>query len=418
MNAGGDRRGTLVIATGGTGGHIYPALAVAEELKRRGYHIIFIGQQGGMEARLIPEAGFGYYGVRAGKWHRSRPDPRQGWQALLGLRNAVRHLKEQQPLAVVGFGGFASFPALAAAAWLRVPIMLHEQNSYPGLVTRLFAGRARLLGLVKLEAQPYLKRAPNVVQAGYPVREVRLPKAEARHRLGLPAEGIVTLVMGGSQGSVFLNEQVPLAFENLPDSSRTALSVLHSSGPRWLETLRRRLYRDVSPAPSTIQDESRRGIIYEPARAPHLTPHSSPLTMFHERYHAVPYVEATLAWSAADLAITRAGMGTLAEAAYHGIPLIMVPLPSAADNHQVHNARAVAAAGAGRMVLEPDIDQLATVWQEMLEPTILRSTAQAAAQLSPAGAAKGFADHIEATLTNLHVIKVPARYGVRSQEPT
>ena len=132
----------ILLSTGGTGGHIYPALATAKELGARGFEVTLIGQRGGMEARLVPEAGFDFHGVRAGKWHRGRPDPRQAVQAGLGLWDAVAIVRELQPSMVVGFGGFASFPGLAAATALRVPVALHEQNTFPGKVTRWFARRA------------------------------------------------------------------------------------------------------------------------------------------------------------------------------------------------------------------------------------------------------------------------------------
>ena len=355
--------GTVVFATGGTGGHIYPALAVARALQNLGYTVHFVGHYGGMEETIIHEAGFPFHGVRAGKWDRARPDPRQGMRALLGLGDAARVLRTVKPLAVVGFGGFASFPALAAASLKHLPILLHEGNALPGRVTRLFARRARLVGVGKLEALDHLrgvrKDAAHVV--GLPVREVRVEKREARVRLGLPEEGVVTLVMGGSQGSVTLNERVPEAFEALPRTLRQNLTVLHSSGPRWANGVRERV------------------------RA-------------YPQYVVQPYVDATLAWSAADVGVTRAGIGTLAEAAFHGVPLVMVPLPSSAEDHQRHNAQAVAQAGAGRVVLERDIQELSGAWEALLENKTRATAATAALSLSPAGAAEAFAALVDETL--------------------
>ena len=352
---------TVVFATGGTGGHIYPALAVARALQNLGYTVHFVGHQNGMEAAIIPETGFSFHGVRAGKWDRARPDPRQGVRALSGLGDALRILRSVKPRAVVGFGGFASFPALAAASVMRLPILLHEGNALPGRVTRLFAGRSRLVGLGKLEAATRLKSA-NTVYVGMPVREVRVEKQEARARLGLPQEGPVTLVMGGSQGSLTLNERVPEAYEALPVSLRQNLTVLHSSGSRWAEGVRKRVKE-------------------------------------HSQYIVHPYLDATLAWSAADVAITRAGIGTLAEAAFHGVPLVMVPLPSSAEDHQRHNAEAVARAGAGRVVLERDIHNLREAWAALLGDETRLEVAEAASSLSPAGAAETFAALIDETLS-------------------
>ena len=351
---------TVVFATGGTGGHIYPALAVARALTPLGYTVHFVGYQNGMEGTIIPEAGFSFHGVRAGKWDRARPDPRQGVRALLGLGDAARILKKLEPRAVVGFGGFASFPALAAASLMRLPILLHEGNALPGRVTRLFARRAALVGLGKREASARL-RGTNTVYVGMPVLELRVDKREARRRLGLPQEGLVTLVMGGSQGSVTLNARAPEAYEALPANLRQNLTVLHSSGPRWVAGVRERVEG-------------------------------------HPRYVVQPFLEAALAWSAADLGVTRAGIGTLAEAAFHGVPLVMAPLPSSAEDHQRHNAEAVAEAGAGRVVLERDIHKLSEAWGALLEDEAREAAAKAALTLSPAGAAETFAALVDKTL--------------------
>lgn len=352
----------MLLATGGTGGHIYPAVAVAGELTARGYEVVFVGQRGGLEARLVPAEGGTFYGVRAGKWHRGRPDPRQALRAALGLTDAAALLRTLRPALVVGFGGFASFPALAAARLLGVPYALHEQNAYPGKVTRWFAGGARFLAAAQAEVATHLPGSAGLLEVtGVPVREARVPKTEARRRLGLPETGVLTLVMGGSQGSLRLNEAVPAAFSALPTARRQHLRVLHSSGPAHLEATR---------------------------------PRAAGL----DGYRVDAYVESVLAWSAADLGISRGGNGTLAEAAFHGVPLIIVPLPSAAENHQLHNARAVQAAGAGAVVEERELNTLAKVWARLLEPSVYGAMALKARARSPEGAARALAGLIERTL--------------------
>ncbi|HEX7023131.1 MAG TPA: undecaprenyldiphospho-muramoylpentapeptide beta-N-acetylglucosaminyltransferase [Trueperaceae bacterium] len=366
----------LVLATGGSGGHIYPALAVAEQLQAHGHDLLFVGQQGGMEARIIPAAGFAFAAVRAGKWARGRPDPRQALQALLGLGDALRRVRKHNPALVVGFGGFASFPALAAARLLGIPIALHEQNAFPGRVTRWFAGQAQLLALADAGAAQHLPTSCHVEVVGLPIRETRISKDEARHALGLPASGLVTLVMGGSQGSVALNQAVPEAYQMLPQALRESMTVLHSSGTGHAQRLQ--------------------------------------TAMTDPNYRILPYVDATLAWSAADLAITRAGMSTLAEAAFHGVPLIMVPLPTAAENHQAHNARAVESAGAGKVVLQSELDDLAEAWRELLDDGARQAAASAARRLSPEGAAARLAHQIEALLGSAPPSPIPT--GAPHQE--
>ena len=351
---------TVVLATGGTGGHIYPAVAVAGALTARGFEVAVIGQKTGLEAHLVPAAGLPFYGVRAGKWHRGRPDPRQAALAALGLRDTVTLLRQLRPVLVVGFGGFASFPALAAARTLGVPYALHEQNAFPGKVTRWFARGARFVAAAADEVNVHLPVTAEVV--GLPIRETRVPKREARRRLGLPEEGVVTLVMGGSQGSAALNRTVPEAFAALPERDKTDHYVLHSSGPAHLEETRARVTGST--------------------------------------YRVDAYVESVLAWSAADLGVTRSGNGTLAEAAFHGVPLVMVPLPTAAENHQLHNAEAVAAAGAGVVVEETALKTLAGVWRGLLEPTLREKMSVQARARSPEGAAERLVTLIERTLDN------------------
>lgn len=344
----------VVLATGGSGGHIFPALAVAEALAARGAEVAFVGQARGMEASLVGETGYPFYGVRAGKWDRGRPDPRQAWQAVMGVHDGYRMVKGLRPQLALGFGGFASFPGLIGALRAGVPFVLHEQNAFPGLVTRWLQSRARVIATAQREVHVRLPRARRLEHVGMPVREQRVSHAEARARLGLPERGKVTFVMGGSQGSLVLNRAVPQAFRALGEAAR-GLTVLHSCGPRWEAGLK----EDVADLPG---------------------------------YRVAGWVDSILAWSAADLAITRAGNGTLAEAAFHGVPLLMVPLPSAAEDHQAHNARAVEAAGAGRVVAEDALASLAGAWRALMDDRVRAAASAAARRRSPEGAAARLAE--------------------------
>ncbi|MDZ7802132.1 MAG: UDP-N-acetylglucosamine--N-acetylmuramyl-(pentapeptide) pyrophosphoryl-undecaprenol N-acetylglucosamine transferase [Trueperaceae bacterium] len=338
----------LLLAAGGTGGHVFPALALAAEAKAAGHQATLLGASDGPEAGWAADAKVPFVGVPAGKWDRQRPDPRQAWRAVAGVRHAVRAVRRQRPDAVVGFGGFASFPGCAAAAWTGTPLVLHEGNAFPGRVTRWFARRAACVALALPEAAPRLAAAPAIVTVGFPVREARHDPAAAREALGLPAGGVVTWVMGGSQGSAWLNAHAPEAYRTL-DASRRG-TVLHAAGPRG--------HDDVAVRVDDLA-----------------------------AYHVVPFADATLAWSAADLAITRAGVGTLSEAAYHGVPLVMVPLPSAAEDHQRHNARAVRDAGGGRIAEQGDPQALSVAWAALLDPEARHLAADAIGRRSPRGAA-------------------------------
>ncbi|MHA0040619.1 undecaprenyldiphospho-muramoylpentapeptide beta-N-acetylglucosaminyltransferase [Deinococcus sp. PEB2-63] len=369
----------VVMATGGTGGHIYPAVATARELSRRGHEVLLLGQRGGMEERVSREQGLPFEGVDAGKLARSgqgRPDPRELLRAGQGVLQARSVLGRLKPGVVVGYGGFASLPGVLAAQSLGVPTVLHEQNARLGLTQRLAVRKARAVGtayerVIGLDAKL-------ATMVGMPVREERLPRDEALARLGLQEGPLTIFVMGGSQGSLFLNQTVPDVLRHvfgpeglLPPpapgvvdldftgAGRGGVQVLHSTGPRWLS--------DVAPG---VQDL--------------------------EWYEAAGYVDAVAAWSVADLAITRAGTSTLAEAAYHGVPLIMVPLPESAENHQFHNAQAVQAAGAGVVVEQRNASEaLGRAVLECAAAGTRASMREAALGRAQTGAAGRFADLIE-----------------------
>jgi len=336
----------LLLATGGTGGHVYPAVALAQAAREQGAEVLVVGSAHGMEGDLVRSAGLPFVGVAAGKFDRQRPDPRAPFQALLGLFQAWRTLRRWRPDIVVGFGGFASFPGAAAAIASRTPLVLHETNAVPGLVTRLLARRSRLVIVCQDEAAQALPRSRTQV-VPFPVREQRVDRATARAALGVPPDALLTFVMGGSQGSLALNRLVPpIAAELQRDDAR--LWVLHATGRRWLA--------DVSAA---VGDRA--------------------------SYQCHGFVDASLAWSAADLAITRGGYGTLAEAAFHGVPLVVVPLPSAADDHQRRNGAALARAGAGAVVDQDDPEALRRAWRELLDDDVRQRAANAQTQRSPAG---------------------------------
>ena len=350
----------IVLAAGGTGGHIYPAVATARELLSRGHSVTLLGQRGGMEERVCAEQALPFFGVQAGKLARSgqgRADPRELLRAGSGLLEARRFLSRARPAAVVGYGGFASLPGVLAAQSLGLPTVLHEQNARLGLTQRLAVRRARAVGT----AYPQVAglRAGQGVLVGMPVREEQLERAEARRQLGLDPQRLTLLVMGGSQGSLALNTALPeMLRATFPhgESAHGPVQVLHACGTRWTDSVA----LGVNDLPW---------------------------------YHVRGYVDAVAAWSAAELAITRAGTGTLAEAAFHGVPVIMVPLPQSSENHQMFNARAVEQAGAGRVVEQSDIsDVMAGAVLECFMPPRRHAMRAAALLRTPAGAAGRLAE--------------------------
>lgn len=357
---------TVVLATGGTGGHIYPAVATAHELRRRGHRVVLLGQTGGMEERIAATEELEFFGVSAGKLARHKPDPRELWRAARGFREAKRFLARTRPACVVGYGGFASLPGVLGAQSLGIPTVLHEQNARLGLTQRLALRRAKLVAT----SYPSVKGLPEGrgTLVGMPVREALMPREEALSRLGLQDGPLTIYVMGGSQGSVALNEAVPGALVHAFGAEGLwrdaagrdgSVQVIHSSGLKWV--------RDVTSRVSSL-----------------------------EWYRVSGFVDSVAAWSVADLAVTRSGTGTLAEAALHGVPLVMVPLPTSAENHQLYNARSVEESGAGVVVEQSELSgRLGAAVLECLPTDVRTRMCARALERSPRGAAGKLADLVE-----------------------
>jgi UDP-N-acetylglucosamine--N-acetylmuramyl-(pentapeptide) pyrophosphoryl-undecaprenol N-acetylglucosamine transferase len=301
----------VLIMAGGTGGHIFPGIAVGAELRARGVPVVWLGGRVGLEQRLVPAAGFplrtlGFGGVRGkGLVTRLLALPR-----LLGAWLAARRLLRQlRPRSVLALGGYASAPGGLAARSLRLPLVVHEQNRVPGMTNRLLARHAtRLLsGFADAFADP---RAEWV---GNPVREAIAALPEPAVRLAGRAGPMRILVLGGSQGAQSLNGHLPAVFGRYG----SALDVLHQCGAAHVEATR------AAYAASGV-----------PARVE-------------------PFIEdmaAAYAW--ADLAVCRSGALTVAELCAAGVPAILVPFPHAVDDHQTRNAEAMVAVGAAERVAE------------------------------------------------------------------
>lgn len=349
----------IVLATGGTGGHIYPAVALAQELAKRGYASAILGMENGMEERIAKQENLPFYGVSAGKIDRSKPNPLELLKAAKGFTEARNALIKIKPKVVVGFGGYASLPGVLSAQSLGIPTVLHEQNAKLGLTQKLALGKAKSV----TTAYPKVQGLPEAraTWVGMPVRERRMNRDEALGKLNLQKGPLTVMVMGGSQGSLFLNQSVPGALEAACGieglCGEFGIQVIHSTGPRWLTEM-------------------------------------VPKVQHLSWYKVSGYVDSTAAWSCADIAITRAGSSTLAEAAFYGVPTIAVPLSSSADNHQFFNARAMETAGAGKVVEEAHIQQLASTFKELISADKRKKMREAAGTLTPSGAAARLADEV------------------------
>ena len=312
---------TLLIAGGGTGGHVFPAVAVAEAAQvLADVEIVFVGTDRGVEARVIPARGWRLerLEVQPMKGGGARRALRGGLVAMRATLRAARIVRRLRPRAVLSVGGYASGPATLAAALLGVPVAVLEPNSTVGLANRLLAPFARCAFVAWDEATPRF-RASTVRQYGVPLRAGFAPRPSSQRDAALRV-----LVMGGSQGAAFLNERVPEALGHVRIEGRP-LDVLHQAG------------RD---------REAPVGEAYARARI--------------ERARVVPFIEdVAQAIADADLVVARAGAGTIAEITAIGRASLLVPFPHAADDHQARNAQALARAGAAVCVLQAQGDLLA-----------------------------------------------------------
>ncbi len=301
---------------GGTGGHVYPALAVADRLRAAGVEVSWLGTRRGLEARVVPAADIALHfisisGLRGKGVATLAAAPfRLAWALLQSL--AVVH--RIRPDAVLGMGGFVAGPGGLAAWLLRRPLVIHEQNAVGGLTNRLLA---RLAGLVLTAFPASLPTSAPTRHTGNPVRRELLGAYPPEQRLAGRADALHLLVLGGSQGARSLNEVVPAALASLGPDQR--VSVWHQAGPLHLEQARR---------------------AYAEAGA---------------EGKLVDYIEdmaGAYAW--ADLVLCRSGAMTVAELCAVGVASILVPFPYAVDDHQTHNARFLADAGAAVLVSQSE----------------------------------------------------------------
>lgn len=318
----------VVIGTGGTAGHVFPALATAARLRERhGADILFVGRDRGQEARLVPAAGFAMATVEALPFVRKLSPamlraPVAALRAARRCRTIVRGVD-----VVVGMGGYVSVPVSLAARWERVPLVLHEQNAVPGLANRVAARWARAVALTFAETGRLLPRHAPTVLTGNPVRDQVLAVRDGREALRREAlrtfdleGGRRTIVaFGGSQGAVRVNAAMTGACRLLAD--RDDLQVLLLSGPAHEETVRR--------------DLSGGGTL---------------------RVRVEPFVDRIeLAYAVADLMVTRAGATTIAEVSACGLPAVLVPYPHATGRHQEANARALEGVGGATVIADGDL---------------------------------------------------------------
>ncbi len=308
----------IVITTGGTGGHIFPAESIAKGLKDVGYEVLFITDKRGAEYRKLTEIPTHIISAASVTGQSFVGKMKSAFKLLLGMYQSAFFMMKQKPDLVIGVGGYASLPAVLAAQFLRIPTAVHEQNAVLGRANRLLAPRVKFVATAFAET----KRVPTGISTflvGQPVRPAIQEKANSPY----PMDSVFhLLVFGGSQGARFLSHELPKSLLQLPNEIRANMKITQQARPEDVDDLQK-MYQDAGFYATTVQ------------------------SFFDNMPELI---------EKSNLVIGRAGSSTLAELAVIGRPGIYVPLPTSADNHQFENARQFAEAGAGWLIQEKDFD--------------------------------------------------------------
>ena len=345
---------TIILSGGGTAGHIYPAIALAHELKDRGYNILYAGTPQGVESSIVPNAGYEFKSFNVSGFDRQKP-----WTGLTALqklykakKQAITWLKEKNPACCIGFGGYVSVPVMEAARNLGIKTCIHEQNSHMGVANFECAKFADRVCLTYSEAAERLKCKSNVVLTGNPVRKeiLDVSRSAGRKLLDIDEDKLVLLVFGGSLGAVHLNS----AFLNLAErflQDNEQLYIVHISGKKDFEKCKNIV--------ASFADDIK------------------------SRYKLIDYCnEMPHVMAACDCIISRAGATSLAEISARKIPALLVPFPYATANHQEKNAEAYVKAGAANLIKDENLDspEFQKLCQSLIEDSGVRDLMRKAAE--------------------------------------
>jgi len=347
-----------MIAGGGTGGHICPGVAIADAIVEQsaGSEVFFMGRSGSIEERVVGQSGYPFVsvpsmGLRRGLDARNLAVP---FAVGAGYLTALARLATIRPEAAVGTGGFVSLPPIVAARTLGVPVVLQEQNSYPGLATRVLSPLASAVHTVFEETERHLPRARSVVVSGNPIRRgfATADRDRAREKLGLADAGTVVFFLGGSRGARRINRAVAGAADALRDAG---VALIVQTGDA-----------DAPEVTAALENAGARAVV------------------------KAFYDDVASAYAASDLVVSRAGATTISEIALMGLPSVLVPYPHATEGHQMKNALTMEKAGAAVVVPDQECtsERLADVVRGLIEDRKrLASMADAAGTLARPDAA-------------------------------
>jgi len=326
----------VLITGGGTGGHINPALAIAQKVRNENpsNEILYVGTKEGLESELVPKAGFNFKYVTAKYLRRkiSFENVKTLFASIKGVMEAAKIINEFKPDIVVGTGGYVCGPVVLAASLKKIPTMIHEQNVFPGITNKMLSKFVDVIGISFAEAERYFpeESRKKLVLVGNPVRKDILTADRRKSRTKLNLRPDVTLIysFGGSGGQLSLNEAIIDVIKKY--NGQKNIKIIHVTG--------KKLYA------SFMDEIKKENIILE------------------NNIEILDYMyDAATALSASDIVIGSAGAITIAEITVTGVPSILIPKTYTAENHQEYNARALEKEGASRVILERDLDGSALI---------------------------------------------------------
>ncbi|MDD2482553.1 MAG: undecaprenyldiphospho-muramoylpentapeptide beta-N-acetylglucosaminyltransferase [Lutispora sp.] len=321
----------VIIAGGGTGGHIYPAVAIARGIigKHKEADILFVGTERGMENSIIPREGFSFGKIKVRGFMRKVTFQnviaiKENMVSFIECRKIIKNFK---PDIVIGTGGYVCGTMLMTAALLGIPTLIHEQNAFPGVTNRILSRFVDKIALTFSEASSFFYQKNKIVVTGNPLRNeiTKISTEEGKETLGFDTQKPLLLIIGGSRGAKSINENSMLIAADCEKNKEYQL--LHMTGESQFQ--------------SVISIYEKNGVPYDSAHLK-VTPY----------IHNAPY-----ALAGADLIISRCGAGLISEITVLGKPSILIPYPYATDNHQEYNARALEKCGAANVILERDLNK-------------------------------------------------------------
>jgi len=353
----------IIITGGGTGGHLYPGIALAREFeKNTPCKILFVGTKRGVEASVVPDYGYDLNfvwisGISRGRVLKNLLFP---LKMAVSFFQALAIIRKFRPHAIIGTGGYASWPVLRAGVLSGVQAFIQEQNIKPGLVTRVMAPKVNTIFTSYVETEDFLKGGAERIVAGNPTRMDldKSNKSQGLEYFKLRRDRKTIFVFGGSQGSLFINNLMETAAPLLVRDYK--IQILWAAGPRWAEMIKEKI--------------------------------NNPNIKIY------PYIEnMAAAYGASDLVVCRSGATTIAEITRLGIPALFIPFAAAADNHQEKNAEILCSRGAGAMIREREADPekvVSTIVSLLDNEGDLKKLAENARSLGKPNAAHTIVKHI------------------------